>query len=368
MASAELRVYLDNEPASEEQLELFREVRVEQAMGLAAEAQLQIDLQVDDDGRWQVVEDDFTQVAARVRVEIKVDEGDFIPLIEGPIVGQRFELSATPGTSRLLLVVQDDSVLLNQDEDVELYENSSPDEIAANLFQQYGLRADTDTVSPPAGTLSRYLVRRGTPMQFLRELARRHGMLVYVEPDQEPGRSRGVFKRPQAPAGEYPDLLLLGAQRNINRFAAQFDGLRPLAARAASLDAASLDAVNGAAEQSSLNSQGEDPVHTLLTPARVLLARTREEQADLDAASAAAVDHSSWAYTAQAEVSMDNYLGVLAPYRTVNVTGAGGHLSGAWLISEVRHTITDGGYTQALGLRRDARSAAAGGSLPGGIF
>jgi hypothetical protein len=45
-------------------------------------------------------------------------------------------------------------------------------------------------------------------------------------------------------------------------------------------------------------------------------------------------------------------------------------MSGDWLISQVRHTIKDGGYTQSFTLRRNARSAGTGGDsgLPGGLF
>ena len=42
--SAEVRLYLDNEPASTGQLDLFRTVRVEQGIGMATEAELEMEL------------------------------------------------------------------------------------------------------------------------------------------------------------------------------------------------------------------------------------------------------------------------------------------------------------------------------------
>lgn len=370
MSTANFRVYLDNEPASAEQLEYFSEIRVDQAIGMASEAEMQIDLAVDDDGVWETLEDDFVQPFSRIRVEIRVDENDYVPLIDGPIVGQNFELDAAPAQSNLVLVVHDDSVLLNQDEEVELYEDQSPDEIAASLFQQYGFAAETDSVPSPAGTLTRYLIRRGTPMQFLREMARRHGTFVYVEPDDSPGRSKGIFRFPRLEGGEFPELLLLGRERNINKFSARFDGLRPLEASASNVDITNQDTLLSETAQSGLDAQGDTPVHELIEVPTTLLARTREDTVDLDAATAAAVDHSSWAFSANAEVSADNYAGVLAPYRTITVAGVGGHLSGDWLISQVRHTINDTGYSQSFTLRRNARSAGTGGDggLLGGVF
>ena len=370
MPTANFRIYLDNEAADEEQISLFGDIQIDQAIGMATEADITIAIGVGEDGVWDTLEDSIAQPFARIRVEVRVDENDYIPLIDGPVVGQNFELDAAPGRSKLVLIVNDDSVLLNQDEGVELYEDQSPDQIAANLFQQYGFTAETDAVTSPSGLLVRNLVRRGTPMQFLRELARRHGMFVYVVPGDNPGVSTGVFKSPQPQGKVFPELLLLGAERNISKFSARFEGLRPLRARAFSVDITNQAILSSEARDSSLTALGATPVHELLETPLTLLARTREDSSDLDAATTAVVDHSSWAYSAQAEVSADNYSGVLSPYRTITVAGVGGHLSGEWLISQVRHTINDAGYTQSLTLRRNARSAGAKGnnSSPGGLF
>lgn len=370
MPVSEFNIYLDNTPADEEQLDLFSQIKVDQGIGMAAEAELEIPLRVDSTGMWSVLEEDFVQAFRRIRIEIKVRDSDFVPLIDGPIIAHRYELSGSPNNSKLIVVVQDDSVLLNQDEAVEVYENKSPDEVAQQLFASFGLEADVDAVNTPSGGLDRYLVRRGTAMQFLRELARRHGMFVYVEPGAEAGSSRGIFKYPDLTPGDYPELLLIGAERNINQFNAEFDALRPLKARAGSVNAIDHSELNSEADSSDLNLLGDTAVHDIVTPGTMLLARTREESSDLDAATVAAVNHSSWAYTASAEVVADSYAAVLLPYKRVTVAGAGGYLSGDWLISHVTHTITDAGYRQSFNLRRNARSTgASGGDNPlGGIL
>ncbi len=368
-AGAKFRVFLDNSPAEEERLELIGKIRIDQAIGMAAEAEFHLGLSVDDQGRWSEMEEDYVQPFARVRVEVRAGDGDFEPLIDGPVVGQRFELKAGPGESQAVLVVQDDSVLLNQDEEVELYENLAPHEIAETLFQQYGLVPETDRVETPAGGPSRFLVRRGTAMQFLRELARRHGMFVYVEPGEEPGTSTGLFKRLDLSRADYPELLLLGAERNLSSFSAEFDGLRPLTARAASVDITNQEILESETAESDLEPKGDIAVHELLTAGQTLLARTRETTVDLDAATGAAVDYSSWAYSASAEVDASSYTGILRPHRVVSVAGLGAHLSGDWLVSQVTHSIDDGGYRQQFKLRRNARSDGANGSgLPGGVF
>jgi uncharacterized protein involved in type VI secretion and phage assembly len=370
MPTATLRVFLDGTPASEEQLAVFGSIRVDQAIGMATEAELDVPVGTDDGGRWQWLEDRFAQAFARIRVEVRVGDGEFVALIDGPVVAQRFQLEATPEASRMTLVVHDDSVLLDRDETVALFENQSPSDIAQQLFQDTGLDPRVDAIALPGSVYRRYVVQRGTRMQTLRRLARQVGAFVYVEPGVQPGRSVGVFQRPQGADAGLPDLVLLGAERNIGRFAAEFDALRPQAPQAASVQASDHTVLRASQTTSSGAALGEQSAHQVVTPAATLLTGTREEQADLDGATTAAADLSSWAWTARGEVEADGYAGVLRPYRRVRVRGAGAQLSGDYLVSRVAHEIRDAGYRQQFSLARNARSA--GGSSPGaalsGVF
>lgn len=370
MPTAKLRLYLDNAPATEEQLATFGQIRIDQGIGVATEAEIDVPAGTDDGGTWQYLEDAFTQAFARVRVEVSVGGGDWVALIDGPVVAQRYSLQAAPESSRVTLVVHDDSVLLNRDETVVVYEDQSPSDIAEQLFGDAGLEPRVDSVPAAGGAHTRYAVQRGTPMQMLRRLAREHGMFVYVEPGSSAGSSVGVFQRPQAQDDALPDLVLRGAERNIGSFSAEFDALRPQAPQAASVLANDRSVATAQAAEAPSTPLGPTPTHQVLTPAVTLLHDTREEQADLDAATAAAADLSAWAWTAQGEVSVDGYPGVLRPYRKVRVRGVGGHLSGDYLISRVAHEIRNAGYQQRFTLTRNARGAGTGGGsgLPGGVF
>jgi hypothetical protein len=370
MALAEFRVYLNDAAATEEQLDLFREIRVDQAIGVAAEAELDIDLALDDQGTWSTIEEPFAQPFQRIRVEVKLGDGDFAPLIDGPIVAQRFELDAGPGESSMTLVVHDDSVLLNQAETVQLFEDMAAHEIAEALFGEFDLEPEVDSVPNAGSAYTRYVVQRGTAMQLLRDLARRHGMFVYVKPGETPGHSVGVFATPSLQAGDAPELLLLGEDRNIHRFTADFDALQPLTARAGSVRISDKTVVTSEVDAPAQVSLGDDGAHAVVdSPGTSLLARTREEQNDLDAATTAAVDLSAFAYTATAEIDANDYNTVLSPHQVISVAGPGGQLGGLYLISRVHHVINDGSYVQTLTLKRNARSAGSGGgNLLGGVF
>ena len=371
MALAEFRLFLNNAAASDEQLDSVREIRVDQAIGMASEAELDIDLTLDDQGYWSAIEQDFIQPFARVRVEVKLGDGEFAPLIDGPIVAQRFELGAGPGESSLTVAVHDDSVLLSQEEKVELFENMEAHDIASRLFGDAGLTPEVESTSSSGSQYTRYVVQRGSAMQLLRELARRHGRFVYVKPGPTPGQSIGVFAAPQLTPGAAGELLLLGAERNIHQFSVQFDALRPFKAEAGGVQLSDKSILTSSVTAPDAQPLGDDDVHTVLAPTAVsLLARTREEQNDLDAATAAAVNLSAFAYTASAEIDANDYNTVLSPHQVISVAGAGGHLSGHYLISRVQHTLNEGSYKQTLTLKRNARAAGsnASGGLFGGVF
>ena len=371
MAKAEYRVYLDNTPATAEQLARFAEIRVDQGIGMAAEAEIDLPIGTDDAGLWSGIEEDFAQAFARIRVEVKVADADFVPLIDGPVVGNRYEMKATPDQSRMTLVVHDDSVLLNRDEKVVLFEDMAPQDIVSSVYEEAGLTPDVDAAPDAGAALQRVIVQRGTGMQLLRELARRYGMFAYVKPGDAPGTSVGAFKLPLFAPTELPEILLIGDDRNVASFSAEFDALRPITARAGSIALADKSVLVSSTDAADLAPLGDSAVHDVTQPAVSLLTGTREEQTDLDAATAATVDLSSWAYAANGEIDVDKYEGVLQPYQTVTVRGIGGYLSGDYLIGRVTHVLSDSAYKQRFSLHRNARSAgsAGGGSgLPGGVF
>ncbi|GGX79769.1 hypothetical protein GCM10007160_03970 [Litchfieldella qijiaojingensis] len=366
----ELRIYLDNQAADEELLYRFREVRVDLAMGIAAEAELKLEIGADDNGHWEGIEEDYTQPFSRVRVEVKPPNGDdFEALIDGPIVGQRFTLSASPNQSQLVLVVHDDSVLLNQHESIVLYEELTASDIATQIFGEFDLIPDVDAVPASGGSLERFVMQRGTAVHLLRKLARQHGLFFYVRPGIEPGSSVGVFKAPDLTLAGYPELLLMGGKRNINKFEAEYDALRPMSARASDIDLADKSVLEAEAATSTLDALGDTATHDIADPGSSFLTLTREDSGDLEAGVNAVADYSSWAYRAEVEVAADVYPAVLKPYNVIAVAGPGGFLGGEYLISRVTHTLDDEGYRQQLTLRRNARSVGSGGGgALGGVF
>jgi phage protein D len=370
MAKAAFRLYLDNAPATAEQLALFTEIRIDQGIGVACEAELDLPVGTDVAGLWSGIEEDYAQPFARVRIEVKVADADFTPLIDGPLVGNRYEMKFAPGQSTMTLVVQDDSVLLSRDEKVALFEDMAPSDIVTSLFSDAGLTAEVDAAPDAGAALQRVVVQRGTSMHLLRDLAKRHGMFTYVKPGAAPGVSVGVFKKPQFDATDLPEITLVGAECNVASFSAQFDALRPIKAKAGSVALADRSVLTASVDAADNAPLGDSAAHDFTQPAVILLTGTREEQTDLDAAASATVDLSSWAYAATGEIDADKYEGVMQPHHLVRVRGIGGYLSGDYLIGHVTHVLNDHSYRQRFSLHRNARSAgsAGGGGLTSGVF
>lgn len=369
MAISEFRVWFDNNPADHQRLALIDAIRVDQAIDMVAEAQITVPLGRDGDGDWPGVLDDAFQPLTRVRIEVRIGGGDFVPLIDGRVVGQRFELGGGPNESQAVIVVNDESALMNRTDRARLFEDMAPEAIAAQVFDEYGISPHTEASGVGAPSLERVVTQRGTDFGLLRRLARAANMQVYVEPGSEPGSSDGHFRRlPTDDDDDLPELILTGAERNLNRLVLEFDVLSPVAATAEAIDPADLQVLSATADSAADQPLGDTATHRIADPGTVFGDADGGDQTELDALVQASVDRGAFAYSAEGEVSAEIYPGVLRPYRTVAVAGAGTRLSGRYLVSEVTHQLCDRSYTQSFTLRRNAHSDAAGGSLPGGIF
>ncbi len=236
MPETAYRLYVNNAPATREQLDQVEEITVEQAVDMAWEARLEIPICTDDQGRWSGEDDDFLATFSRLRVEVKVG-GGFVPLIDGPVVGHDSRMSSEPGQSAITLMVQDDSVYLTRSESLESFDDLLDHEIATRIFDDTQEIAETDVEETPAtgSGLAPVEVQRGTRIQILRRLAARQGKHAYVLPGAAPGESIGAFKALPSEAGNLPELILLGGQRNVANFNVTNDAQSPANVEAHSL-------------------------------------------------------------------------------------------------------------------------------------
>ena len=363
MAETAFRVWLADRPATEEELARIEEIVVEQAMDTAWEGRIRLSLCLDEQGRWKQRDDAFTRPFARVRVELGMD-GAFAPLIDGPVASVDTEMDARPGRSALTLVVQDDSVLLDREEEVQVHEDAAEDALAREL---YGLLPQiTDTrIQTPEGA-PRTAVRRGTPMAFLSQLARARDWHAYVLPGEQPGTSIGCYLPDSTGPVALPPLTLMGSGRNLAEVQVSQDGASPERTRAYSLRVDDQGAVTSDTEQQEQALLRDFPAQPLDQTAIRLLPPEDNDREDLDSRTAGRARRAGFAYRLSAKVVPGCYGSMLTPYNKVSIRAGDSPLSGDWLLTKVTHRITPSLYSQELEAKSDSQADTAAPADPGG--
>jgi len=344
MAGMEYRILLGAVPATRGELDRFEEIRIDQRVAMATEAELVIPICIDRQGRWEGYEP-YMRLFQRVRIEVRAREGGpFVPLIDGPIVRREGGKNAEPGESAVTLVVHDDSIFLNREESDHRFDGRSLPSVVEALFE---LADEIDTVEvelPPKGTgLPDVLIQRSTPIHLLRRLAHATGMQVQVRPGARAGRSVGVFRRlPDGPT-DRPPLVLVGPDRNVEELDLNDDGQAPARVTGYTLDAATKEV------RRSDSGAGAGTVAD--RPERGQLLR-RDDLVDMDVLVSAAAERSAWSVEARGSLRTDCYGAVLEPFCVVPVHGAGAEDSGTYTVFGVRHTLGRSRYEQQFTLRR----------------
>jgi hypothetical protein len=369
MPTVEYKVFFDNESATQEQLDKIEEITVEQQINMAWEARLMIPICVNSDGKWEGEEEAWMKPYSRVRVEVRIGEGDFAPLIDGPVVGNDSERSSIPGKSVITLVAHDDSALLHREDEVQRYEAGSDSEIAEQIFSDANLGGsiEIDSTPPHPDNPAAAIIQRGTKMQILRSLARRHrNWHAFVLPGSEPGQSVGCFKKLPEQSDGLPALILFGEDRNTLSINVKHNARSSSDVTAATLslrDKSVTTSSSSYRDAALLGPQTATDTQGNTTTRR--LPPGQSDLVDLDSATSGEAATSGYALEATGEVMPFCYTGVLSPYRVVQAQMSDTLLSGNFVIFKVTHKLTRNIYAQSFTLRGNSVTPAASGSASG---
>jgi hypothetical protein len=365
MGVVEFKMFFDGSSATQDQLDKVDEVVVEQSVDKAWEARIKIPVCVNNDGKWEGESEAWMKAFKQIRVEVNPGDGKFVPLIDGPVVGFDNARTALPGKSVVTVVVHDDSALLNREAKVEVQQGKADSDLARQIFSDAQLTPDVDT-TPPQPDANGASVRRGTPMHYLRDLARRnHDFHAYVLPGKSPGKSIGCFKRFRTDTDGLPDMTLLGADRNMESFNVKNKSQDPSTVKAATLSIAhdtiqkSTSSYRDATLMGDQTPDASDP-----KPATRLLPPGQTDRVDLDQATKGAAADSGFSLEATGTIVPFCYPAALSPYRVVMVRISDSQYSGKYLISQVTHTLTRSVYTQSFGMKGNGVSAGGAGGGP----
>ncbi|HEY8613422.1 MAG TPA: hypothetical protein VIL69_19335 [Roseomonas sp.] len=359
----EYRIFFGTRGATREELDRVEEITVEQEADMAWEARLKLALCVDEKGRWQHTARTFALPFSRVRVELRQGTGTWVPLIDGPVAGLDSALDSQPGRSTVTLVVRDDSVLLNRNEKVEIFQDRLDSDVAREVFGE--LPGGASPRTRPTTSPQRTTTRRGTAIVFLRELARANGYRAYVLPGDEPGKSIGCFLPDPRSPGTLPPLVLLGSERNLADVEVRENNEGPERTQGRTLRIADQGIVSVETTQQDVGLMRPLPPVSNDQTALRLLPPTENAQEDPAAPSAARTLSAAYAYKVTGRVVPGCYAGVLAPYQLVLVRVGDLHLSGNWLLTKVRHRISPDLYAQEFEALCDGQEDPAAAATPG---
>ena len=356
MSTPQFRIWFGSTAATALQLRRIEQIEVTQEMDAIWEARIEMVLALDARGQWLDWPGDSREPFSRVRVEVDPGNGSFAPLIDGPLVSIDAGLDALPGRSVATMVVRDDSAFLNRDEGTEPpFEHRSDGQIAQELFSRFSQLKSQDiraTQLTPETT-----TRRGTVLQFLRDLARANDRHAYVLPGAAPGASIGCFlPDPQGPAA-LPPLLMVGQSRNVAHARISQDPEGPERSQAQLLRLDDKGVTTFETSSTELGLMRELPARPAdLTPRR-LLHPADNLRADPSAAASGAARRGGYVYRLEGQTVPGRYPAVLVPYQKVRLDAGALPYSGDYLITQVVHRITPSLYTQHLSAKTDSVSA-----------
>ena len=289
MASIEYTIFFDNQQADQALLDKIDEVKVVQQVDQAWEARVKIPVCVNNDGKWDGEQEAWMRPFNRVRVEVKVGEGQYVPLIDGPVVGFEGERSTQPGQSIVTLVVHDDTAFLNRKDELAFYRTGTDSEIAREIFkkaEEIKGPIEIDLVPAQPDNPSAVVVQRGTKIEILRSLAGRHRRWhAYVLPDSVAGQSVRNFKKFPAKTDGLPALVLLGPDRNLASFSATNNHSEPRDVTASTLQIKNKKILTKTAKYSDVALVGAEPANkNNRKPSTYRLPPGQNDAVDLDSA------------------------------------------------------------------------------------
>lgn len=349
---AEFKVFYAGKAATKEQLDRIEEIVVEQEIDKAWEARIKIPVCIAEDGSWEGEDDAAYAEFARVRVEARIGEGEFVPLIEGSIWAQEPDYNAGPGLSAVTLIVHDDSKKLHRKTKSESYAGQDDGKVVRSIFSAAELGEGPDVDNPPAGPAGHAVLNQpGTMMEMLRSIADRYGNYhAYVLPGATAGKSKGCFKKlPTKPDSGLPIAYLSGPDRNLSEFRIQRNS-----GRAAKVEGAHLDMSDKKVTTASAGpNDNQSPSNEGATTGQADDLRLRRLQpgigdhTDLTEAVKGMAEESGYTLSAEGSVIPGVFSAILSPYKMLAVRLSNSRYSTGYVITKVVHTLGISQYSQS---------------------
>jgi phage protein D len=352
MLAESLKIEIDGEEISD-LYDQLASVEVELDEELPAMVRIRVPLLLGSDGAWSFLDDTRFSAWKPIVVSGGLD-GELEELLSGYITHVRPHFEPDMTACALDVWGLDASVVMDREDKLKDWPNKKDSDIAAELFDEYGLTPDTDDTEVIHDEAVSTIIQRETDWQFLARLAARNGFECFLD------GGAGHFHRPRVDAR--PQVLLavhFGDDTNVNRFSLEVNALTPVNVAMTQVDRPGKEIVDAAAESSDQQALGATVASGILgagiAPASMLAASTvTTGAAELDTICRALFERQEWFVTGEGEIAANQSGVVLKPRGTATIKGVGEPYSGVYYVTRVTHTFSGDGYTQAFAVKRNA--------------
>jgi len=275
-------------------------------------------------------------------------------LLDGVITHQEIVVSAQPGTTDLVVMGRDLSVMLDLEEKRAIFKNQKDSAIAQVVLGGYGDLLPSSTVvetrdSADATYFSRHQL--GTDLAFLRELAARNDYIFYL--DASRGGTQAYFGPEGRTDAGLPALTVnLGPATNVKSLRASYNAFQPAEAEVEYFDFGKRQPVSLTMTQASRAALGSNPVvarRRLLESSTVI---DSNERANVTVQ--AAVDQAANALSLDGRLDTQDYGALLRPNYLIGVRGLGQSFDGQYYVRRVQHHVERANCTQSFSLSRES--------------
>lgn len=282
-------------------------------------------------------------------------------LMDGIITYHEFAPSLEPGESIFTITGEDVGVMMDLEEKsvehLELDDKSIVEKIL-NSYTRYGLTPKLSTpqwADRPLKT-DRVPVQLSTDLDYIQELANRHGFVFYIKPGPSTGSNEAYWGPPNRKASPSKPLTFnMGSFTNLESINFQYDALAVMKVQGEVQDRKTNQTQSVSVSSSRRSPLSAEPALTTQTYTRTAQFRQTARLATQATAYAQAmVDQSvDAAITATGELDTLTYGDFLQHGGTVDLRGVGQTYDGRYYINEVTHQIQQGAYKQRFRMTRE---------------
>lgn len=281
-------------------------------------------------------------------------------IMNGYLTEFKMNFHSDPCQSMLELVGMDALEWSKRNTQRQSYPNQSVRTVVSQVLQRNSHVAAPLSVLPDTGIPNQnreQLMQNQNDLEFLRALADTVNSEVYVEPLPDPDRSQGHFEPLSiSPTTDFSPLIFnQGARGHVRNASFFYDLSGPTAFEAQNADAQGrpLDTPVRVA----LRDQASDSNKQILGPpgfdnVQRITPRGRETPAELRRLCETELEKHSWVVIGRGELDGANYGSVLAPRKSVSVSGVSSAFDGQYLVWKVTHAFSRDLYCQKFELRK----------------